>query len=128
MSSSETLRQVYSNRPHPLVSYGLPFPAAASHSAAATFHASRAYIICSGSIARNTHSLEQLVSALEMDKVHVVGKRIGMTRHTLWSEVVEVVHDARRVDADLLLTLGAGSLTDAAKVVALVCSILYDTF
>lgn len=43
-----------------------------------------------------------------------------MQSHTLWSEVLEIVHDARRVEADLLLTLGAGSLTDGAKVVALV--------
>ncbi|KAK9655933.1 hypothetical protein HCH54_000621 [Aspergillus fumigatus] len=42
-----------------------------------------------------------------------------MQSHTLWSEVLEIVHDARRVEADLLLTLGAGSLTDGAKVVAL---------
>lgn len=45
-----------------------------------------------------------------------------MQSHTLWSEVLEIVHDARRVEADLLLTLGAGSLTDGAKVVALVIS------
>ncbi|KAK9591108.1 hypothetical protein V6Z92_004184 [Aspergillus fumigatus] len=42
-----------------------------------------------------------------------------MQSHTLWSEVLEIVHNARRVEADLLLTLGAGSLTDGAKVVAL---------
>ena len=60
---------------------------------------------------------------MEVENVQVVGKRIGMTSHTMWSEVIEVVKDVRRVRADLLLTLGAGSLTDAAKVVTLVCSI-----
>ncbi|KAJ9268443.1 hypothetical protein DTO212C5_5405 [Paecilomyces variotii] len=42
-----------------------------------------------------------------------------MKSHTLWSEVVEIVTDARAVNADLLVTLGAGSLTDGAKLVAL---------
>jgi alcohol dehydrogenase class IV len=43
-----------------------------------------------------------------------------MQSHTLWSEVLEIVEDARNVQADLLLTLGAGSLTDGAKIIALV--------
>ena len=49
-----------------------------------------------------------------------VGTRHGMTPHTLWSEVLEIVQDAKDVEADLLVTLGAGSLTDAAKIIALV--------
>ena len=43
-----------------------------------------------------------------------------MKPHTLWSEVLEVTQDALEKDADLLITLGAGSLTDAAKIVVLV--------
>jgi alcohol dehydrogenase class IV len=35
--------------------------------------------------------------------------------------VLEVVEECRRVKADLLITIGGGSLTDAAKLVALVC-------
>ena len=38
-----------------------------------------------------------------------------------WSEVLEVADECRRVNADLLITIGGGSLTDAAKLVALVC-------
>ena len=45
-----------------------------------------------------------------------------MQSHTLWSEVLEIVHDARRVEADLLLTLGAGSFPDGAKVVVFIIS------
>ena len=120
MSSSETFRPVYAGRSHPKFSYGIPFPAAAARRIPADFHASSVYIICSGSLARNTHSLERLVSALEAVHVQVVGKRIGMTSHTMWSEVLEVAHEASRVQADLLLTVGAGTLTDASKVAALV--------
>jgi alcohol dehydrogenase class IV len=43
-----------------------------------------------------------------------------MKPHTLWSEILEIVAEARSSKADLLLTLGAGSLTDAAKIVSLV--------
>lgn len=44
-----------------------------------------------------------------------------MQSHTLWSEVLEIAEEARNAKADLILTLGAGSLTDGAKIVALVC-------
>jgi alcohol dehydrogenase class IV len=115
----ETVRPAFADRPRPLLSYGIPFPAAAAHHIADTFKASKVYIICSGSLARNTDALDRLTAALGPQKV--VGRRIGMQSHTLWSEVLEIVHDARRAEADLLLTLGAGSLTDGAKVVALVC-------
>ncbi|KAH1346112.1 hypothetical protein KXX33_007946 [Aspergillus fumigatus] len=99
----ETVRPAFADRPRPLLSYGIPFPEAAHH-VGDTFGASKIYIICSGSLARNTDALDRLVAALGPEKV------------------LEIVHDARRVEADLLLTLGAGSLTDGAKVVALTAS------
>ncbi|RAH70224.1 iron-containing alcohol dehydrogenase [Aspergillus aculeatinus CBS 121060] len=114
---TETLRPAFVDRPRPLLSYGIPFPAAAAHHVDDLFHASRVYIICSGSLARNTDALDRLVAAIGEKKV--VGKRIGMQSHTLWSEVLEVANAAREVEADCLITLGAGSLTDAAKVIAL---------
>jgi alcohol dehydrogenase class IV len=55
----------------------------------------------------------------------VVGRRIGMQSHTLWSEVLEIVEEARSAQVDLLLTLGAGSLTDGAKIIALVSLSLF---
>ena len=75
-------------------------------------------MICSGSLSRNTDALDRLTSAL--GKERVVGVRIGMKAHTQWSEIVEIVNDARKSQADLLLTLGAGSLTDGAKIAAFV--------
>ncbi|KAJ5172094.1 hypothetical protein N7492_004687 [Penicillium capsulatum] len=115
--SSETVRPAFAGRDRPLLSHGVAFPIAAARHVAETFGAARVYVICSGSLARNTRALDELTSALGSDKV--VGRRVGMQSHTLWSEVLEIVHEARDVQADLLLTLGAGSLTDAAKIIAL---------
>ena len=39
--------------------------------------------------------------------------------HTYFSDVLDIVNKAKDCDADCLVTLGAGSLTDAAKVVSL---------
>lgn len=114
----ETFRPAFSDRSRPLLSYGTPFPTAAANHVRNTFKASRAYVICSGSLARNTEALSRLKSALGEETV--VGVRVGMKSHTQWSEVVEIVRDARQTEADILVTLGAGSLTDGAKIVALV--------
>lgn len=119
MSSSETFRQTFPERETPKVSYGVPFPAAAAQHVESTFNASRVYIICSGSLAKNTKNLDDLKAALG-DKV--AGVRIGMTPKTLWSEVLEITKDSRAANADLLITLGGGSLTDAAKLVSFVCN------
>ena len=115
---SETVRTAFADEPRPLLSYGIPFPLAAARHVPGIFNASRVYIICSGSLTRNTDSLERLKGALGEDKV--VGVRVGMKSHTLWSEVFKIVQDEKQVGADLLLTLGAGSVTDGAKIVALV--------
>lgn len=115
---TETLRPAFADRPRPLLSYGIPFPTAAAHHITDLFHASKIYILCSASLAHNTDALDRLTRAIGPDKI--AGTRIGMQSHTLWSEVLEVVRDAQAAEADLLITLGGGSLTDAAKVVALV--------
>ncbi|BCR97729.1 iron-containing alcohol dehydrogenase [Aspergillus luchuensis] len=117
---TETLRPAFADRPRPLLSYGIPFPTAAAHHITDLFHASKIYILCSASLAHNTDALDRLTRALGPDKI--AGTRIGMQSHTLWSEVLEVVRDAQAAEADLLITLGGGSLTDAAKVVALAIS------
>ena len=78
------------------------------------------YIISSASLAMNTEALVSLQLALGSK---VVGTRVGMKPHTLWSEILQIVKQARDVQADLLVTLGAGSLTDGAKIVALVITI-----
>ena len=102
---------------YPHISFGLPFDQACAKHAEHTFKAKRSYIIAYGSLSRNTKTVERLQNALG-DKV--VGVRRGMTPHTLWSEILEVTKAAVDADADLLVTLGAGSLTDGAKIIATV--------
>ncbi|KAL2822711.1 alcohol dehydrogenase [Aspergillus cavernicola] len=114
----ETFRSAFVDRPCPLLSYGIPFPEAVSRHVVDTFHAQRVYVICSRSLAQNTDSLERLAQTLDKVKVPIVGKRIGMKGHTLWSEVLEITADVRACEADLILTLGGGSLTDGAKVIS----------
>lgn len=115
--TQETIRPAFSGRAEPRILYGVRFPEATAEQAENYFYASKAYVLCSGSLARNTDALNRLKSALD-DKV--VGVRVGMKPHTLWSEVIEIVNDAKSVGADLLVTLGAGTLTDAAKIISFV--------
>ncbi|OKL59080.1 hypothetical protein UA08_05626 [Talaromyces atroroseus] len=116
-TQEETLRPAFAGREEPRISYGIAFPEAAARHTKQLFHASKVYVICSGSLARNTDALDRLKAALGEEK-KVVGVRIGMKPHTLWSEVVEIANEARDAGADLLVTLGAGTLTDAAKIVS----------
>ncbi|KAK7990508.1 Fe-containing alcohol dehydrogenase [Apiospora arundinis] len=112
----ETHRPAFAGRDKPSVSYGLPFPLTLLHHASSTFGATRLYVLCSASLARNTSHLTTLTDTLSSK---VAGTRVGLKPHTRWSEVLEVVREARDLDVDLLVTLGAGSLTDAAKIVSL---------
>lgn len=104
------------------ISYGLAFPEACAKHVTSTFEASKVYIIASGSLNRDTNHVKRLQEALGEK---VAGTRYGMKPHTLWSEILEVVQDASSKGADLLVTLGAGSLTDGAKIIALVRVLLY---
>lgn len=106
--------------PSPWVSYGLPYQESCSMHVRDTFHASKVFIIASGSLARNTDKLDKLVEAI--GKENVVGLRKGMTSHTPWSEILSIAAECRASSADCVVTLGAGSLTDGAKLVVFVSS------
>lgn len=49
-----------------------------------------------------------------------MGVRRGIRPHTPWEEVLEIVEEVRGRGVEVIVTLGAGSLTDGAKVVAFV--------
>ncbi len=49
-----------------------------------------------------------------------MGIRKGIKPHTPWDYVLEIVKDIQKDGADIIVTLGAGSLTDGAKVVSFV--------
>ncbi|KAG4287318.1 hypothetical protein FPRO06_04970 [Fusarium proliferatum] len=108
----EVYYPAYEGRETPKVSYGLKFPEACLRHCRDTFSCSRVYVICSKSLAQSTDALEKLRSALDS---RIVGVRIGINPHTPIAQVLEVVKDASNLNIDCLVTLGAGSLTDAAK-------------
>lgn len=125
MAQSETYRPAFPDADIPKISYGLPFPETCAKHVDQTFKASRVYIIASKSLSTHTDALTRLKSALGSK---VAGVRIGMTPHTLWSEVLAVTEECRKLNIDLLITLGAGSLTDAAKILALALANNASTF
>ncbi|EXJ58766.1 hypothetical protein A1O7_06196 [Cladophialophora yegresii CBS 114405] len=100
----------------PDVSYGLTYQEACAKHVQHTYNASRVYIIASGTLSRQTDRVKTLIEAIGQDKV--VGCTQGMTPHTPYSEILQITADAREARADCLVTLGAGSITDGAKMVA----------
>lgn len=53
----------------------------------------------------------------------LVGIRVGMQPHTLFVEVLEVVDRCRALNVDLIITVGGGTLADAAKLASFVSAI-----
>lgn len=104
--------------PSPYISYGRPYDEACAKHIRETFHASKVYIIASYSLSQNTDKLDKLIEAISKEKV--IGVRKGMTPHSPWSEILSVAAECRAAAADCVVTLGAGSLTDGAKLVVLV--------
>lgn len=101
--------------PKPYVSTGVPFDLACKYHATHTFNATHIYLIVSKSISA-TDAFTRLQTALGSN---IVGIRYGIRQHVPWPDVLEVASDLRGLRADLIITLGAGSLTDAAKVASL---------
>jgi alcohol dehydrogenase class IV len=119
MSSQETLRQVFPDKATPLISYGLPFTEACFKHVNETFKASRVYLVASASLTKGaTHTFDlQKILALQLIKT-----RVGMTPHTLISEVLEIVQECREMEIDCFVTLGGGSLIDGATTASFVPS------
>ncbi|KAG0649278.1 Dehydrogenase FUM7 [Hyphodiscus hymeniophilus] len=133
MPSSETYKKAFDEPPAvrvsgtaevgtlvtPHISYGLPYTEACAKHVTVTFKASRVYIIASGTLSRETDRLERLIAALEEKNVQVVGVKKGMRPHTPWSQIIEIAVEAKALKVDCFVTLGAGSLTDGAKIIVL---------
>jgi alcohol dehydrogenase class IV len=100
----------------PHISYGLPYDQACAKHIHNTYDASRVFIIASGTLSRETDRLDRLVNAIGKDRV--AGVRKGFTPHTPYSDILAVTIEARKVNADCLVTLGAGSISDGAKMIA----------
>ncbi|TEY67429.1 hypothetical protein BOTCAL_0126g00200 [Botryotinia calthae] len=111
---NETYTPAFPPQTKPHISTGIPFPEACAHHIKDTFHASKVYIIVSNSISKTSNftSLRERLGDL------VVGVRYGIKPHTPWDDVLEIVQDMREKEADIIVTLGAGSLTDGAKIIS----------
>ncbi len=78
--------------------------------------AQRVFLLVSSSLRTNTDEIERIERAL--------GKRLaavhdGIPPHAPRTSVLAAAAVARSVDADLIVTIGGGSVTDAGKIVAL---------
>ncbi|KAF5667046.1 alcohol dehydrogenase [Fusarium heterosporum] len=110
----ETSQAAFDNKPEPVISFGRPFAETCSKHVTKRFKSSRVYIIVSRSLSRNTSSLEDLKSALG-DRV--AGVHIGISPHTPIPEIVAILSEVKSLDIDCIVTLGAGSITDGAKLI-----------
>ena len=77
---------------------------------------SRAYLMVSGTLNRETDEIEKIRRALGM---RYVGSFDAMPPHTPRQAVIAASEAARAAGADLIVTVGGGSITDGAKAVQL---------
>lgn len=103
--------------------YGVPFALALAQEIERV-GAQRVFVLASGSLTRQTDVVHQLRAVLGG---RCVGVFSDMPAHTPRVTVVKAAHEAARAQADLVLTLGGGSITDAGKMVALCMSNAVDS-
>ena len=78
--------------------------------------AARAFLMVSGTLNRNTDEIEKIRKALGP---RCVGTFDAMPPHTPREAVIAAAGQARAANADLIVTVGGGSITDGAKAVQL---------
>ncbi len=97
------------------VIYGVPFAEALAQEMEATgVHA--VYVLASGTLSRETDMVETVKRVLGNRLAGICTK---IAAHTPRPDVVAAANAARDAKADALLTVGGGSVTDAAKMVGL---------
>ena len=97
------------------VVYGMPAAATVSELVRRD-GAQRVFLMVSGTLNRETDEIDKLRRALGN---HCVGTFDKMPAHTPRSAVIAAAEQAREARADLIVTLGGGSITDGAKAVQL---------
>ncbi len=78
--------------------------------------AQRAFLMVSGTLNREADDIEKIRRALG---AHCVGTFDAMPPHTPRAAVIAATEQARAAGADLIVTIGGGSITDGAKAVQL---------
>ena len=97
------------------VIYGVPLDEALA-AEVGRLDAKAVYVMASGTLNRETGVIDSVRRVLG-NRLAGVCARIGA--HTPRTDVVAAANQARAANADLLLTVGGGSVTDAAKMVGL---------
>jgi maleylacetate reductase len=97
------------------VIYGIPLAEALAQEVE-RIGANAVYVLASGTLARETNVIDRVRGVLG-NKLAGVCTKIGA--HTPRIDVVAAANAARAAKADALLTVGGGSVTDAAKMVGL---------
>jgi maleylacetate reductase len=97
------------------VVFGKPFAEAVAQEID-RLEARAVFVIASGTLARETDTVDRLRAMLG-NRLAGICAKIGA--HTPRTDVVAAANAARETRADLIVTLGGGSVTDAAKMVAL---------
>ncbi|KAI1150433.1 hypothetical protein F4825DRAFT_426547 [Nemania diffusa] len=115
----EVLRASYpdielAQRPPTMVSYGLLYEQACKKHVDGFLNAQRVYIIASKSLSKQTSCLAKL--EVTLGEKHV-GTWIGVKPHSLYDDIVDIMQDIKAKKADCIVTLGGGSLADAAKLI-----------
>src|SRR5713226_3392663 len=108
------LTGTYRFPPMESVVYGRPFAEALREQVEAS-DAHAVFLLASGTLNRETDLVGQVRHALG-NRLAGVYAKIGA--HTPRTDVVDAANAARAAGADLIATLGGGSVTDAAKMVA----------
>jgi maleylacetate reductase len=108
------LSGTYHFPPMESVVYGRPFAETLREQIEAR-DAHAVFLLASGTIVRQTDMVGQLKNVLG-NRLAGVHAKIGA--HTPRTDVVDAANTARAAGADLIATLGGGSVTDAAKMVA----------
>ena len=106
---------IYSYPATSRIVYGTDFAAALTRELGQTGER-RVFVIASGTLERSTDVIPRVREALG-DRFAGICARIGA--HTPRIDVVAAANAARAAQADLLLGVGGGSVTDAAKMVAI---------
>ena len=97
------------------VIYGVPFAEALAQEIDLV-GARSVYVLASSTLARETDAMDQVRQVLG-NRFSGLAPKIGA--HTPRNDVVAAANGARAAGADLLLTIGGGSVTDAAKMVGI---------